>query len=159
MLAIDPLSWPGMNQAFLTSFGLTLLMVLAAFLYGRRRDPGARLTWGGAMLASVYLFAVFFLAFGVVPHQWLDHADKELGWRKDKLLLGPFDILKPDTQGGSFPITISYQEVRDVIVVLIHVVFIGLFIWFAAWWQKRGRAKPAPELEVSTYGRPLVRKA
>ena len=33
------------------------------------------------MLGSVYVFGVFFLAYGVVPHQWLTHADNELDWR------------------------------------------------------------------------------
>jgi hypothetical protein len=63
--------------------------------------------------------------------------------------------------GGSFnPITISYEAVRDVIVVVIHVVYIGLMIYLFSWWQKRGTAAaPAKELAVSTYGRPLVKKS
>lgn len=160
MLAIDPLSWPGMNQAFIFSVLLTLVMLLGVVLYGRRRPSGRPTTWGGAVFGAVYIFAALFIAFGVVPHQWIDHADKELGWRKDKLLYGPFDILKPQALGGQFPFTISYQEVRDIIVVVIHVVFIALFAWVAVWWQKRGaKAAAAPELQTSTYGRPLVKSS
>jgi hypothetical protein len=122
MLAIDVLEWPGMNQAFLFSFG----------------------TW--------------FLAFGIVPHQWIDHADKELGWRKDKLLFGPGDIFKSEAQGGSFPFDISYEALRDIIVVVIHAIFIGLMVWIFVWWQKRGKDEQK-QIETSTYGRPLVRKA
>jgi hypothetical protein len=99
-----------------------------------------------------------FLAFGVVPHQFLDHADKDLGWRKDKLLLGPFDILKPKAFGGNFPMTVSYEAVRDILAVVIHVYFIALMIFLFVWWQKRGE-RGAKEIEVSTYGRPLVKKS
>lgn len=158
MLAIKPLEWPGMNQAFLFSFAVTVAMGLAVIPYGKRRKVGKPVTWGEAMLGSVYVFFVWFLAFGVVPHQWIDHADKNLGWRKDKIIYGPFNLLQPDTYGGSFPITISYEALRDVIVVVIHVIFFAITIFIVSWWQKRG-AVQTKELEQSTYGRPLVRKS
>jgi hypothetical protein len=110
------------------------------------------------MLASTYIFGVLFLAFGIVPHQWIDHADKDLGWSRDKLLYGPGGILKPQSSGGWNPITLQYQAVRDIIVVVIHLVLIGMYMFLAVWWQKRGAVKPK-ELPTSTYGRPLVKKA
>ena len=110
------------------------------------------------MLASVYAFAVMFIAYGVVPDRWIQHSDKNLHWTKQKILYGPFDILQPKVYGGHFPFTLSYQEVRDVIVVLIHVFFFGLQIWIWSWWQKRGPKPVSTELETSTYGRPLVKK-
>ena len=99
-----------------------------------------------------------FLAFGVVPHQWIDHADKDLGWNRANVIYGPGDILKPEALGGSFPMTLQYEAVRDVVVVLIHVYFFGLLIFMWNWWQKRGQTAPK-EIETSTYGRPLVKKA
>lgn len=157
MLAIDVLKWPGMNQAFLFSFFLTTGLTLAVIPYGKRRAPGRPLSWGEAMIGAAYVFLILFLAFGVVPHQWIDHADKNLGWRKDKPLLGPGGILKSKAAGGSFPFDISYEAVRDIIVVVIHVIYVGLFIYIGSWWQKRGK-QAAKEIETSTYGRPLVRK-
>jgi hypothetical protein len=65
--------------------------------------------------------------------------------------------LKPKAFGGPFPFTMSYEAIRDIIVVVIHAVFIGLMIYLFNWWQKRGDVKPK-EVETSTYGRPLVRK-
>ncbi len=158
MLAIDILRWPGVNQAFLFSFVFTTVLSLVVVPVGKRRKFDRKATWGEAMLGAAYVFAVLFLAFGVVPHQFIDHADKELGWRKDKLVYGPFNILKSDTVGGSFPITISYEAVRDIIVVLIHVFYIGLMIYLFSWWQKRGEVKTI-EIVSSRYGRPLVKKS
>jgi hypothetical protein len=98
------------------------------------------------------------LAYGVVPHQWIDHADKNLGWRKDKILYGPFDILKPKALGGHFPFTLAYEAVRDIVAVAIYGVYIGVMVFLFIWWQKRGK-EAAKEIETSTYGRPLVRKS
>ena len=120
-LAIDVLKWPGVNVAFLFSFFLATGLALAAIPYSKRRPVGTPTSWGEAMFAAMYAFGTMFLAFGVVPHQWIDHADKNLGWTKAKIIYGPFDILKPQAFGGNFPFTLQYEAVRDIIVVLIHV--------------------------------------
>jgi hypothetical protein len=158
MIAIDVLKWPGMNQAFIVSFVAALVLSFAIIPYGKRRPVDAPFDWGQAVLASTYIFGVLFLAFGVVPHQWISHADKNLGWSRDKMLVGWGGILEPQSEGGWNPITLQYEAVRDTVVVLLHVVFFGVFIFLAVWWQKRGEVKPK-ELPVSTYGRPLVKKA
>lgn len=157
MIAIDPLEWPGMNQAFLTAMIASVVLALAVIPYGKRRPVGAPFSWGEAMIGGTYIFGLLFLMFGIAPHQWMDHADKDLGWSRDKLLFGPGGILKPESAGGWNPITLQYEAVRDIVVILIHVVFIALLMYLAIWWQKRGEVKPK-ELPTSTYGRPLVRK-
>lgn len=157
-LAINVLKWPGVNAAFIFSFVLATVLALAALPYAKRRPVGTPTSWGEAMLAATYTFGVLFIAFGVVPHQWIDHADKNLGWNKSKILYGPFDILKPKAFGGNFPFTMQYEAIRDIIVVVIHVYFFGLLMFLWSKWQKRGRV-PAKEIETSTYGRPLVKKA
>jgi hypothetical protein len=112
MIAIDILRWPGMNQAFIVSFVVTTGMALAVIPFGKRRKAGQPTTWGEAMVGAVYAFFVMFLAFGVVPHQFI-----------------------------------------------IHGIYIGLMIYLFVWWQKRDEKAAAKELETSTYGRPLARKA
>jgi hypothetical protein len=158
VLAVDILKWPGVNQAFLVSFFVTLVLILAVIPFGKRRAPGKPLSWGEALVAATYTFAVLFLAFGVVPHQWISHADADLNWATDKYVYGPFDLLKAQAQGGNFPFTISYQAVRDLIVVVLHVFYFALMLGLWAWWQKRGKVT-STEIETSTYGRPLVKKA
>ena len=158
MIAIDILEWPGMNTAFLASLIAATLLTLLAIPFGKRRPVGKPFSWGEAMLGATYAFGVMFLAFGVTPHQWIDHADKDLGWNRANVIYGPGDILKPEALGGSFPMTLQYEAVRDVVVVLIHVYFFGLLIFMWNWWQKRGQTT-IKEIETSTYGRPLVKKA
>lgn len=150
---------PGVNTAFIVSLIAATVLTLVAIPYGKRRPKGTPFSWGEAMLGSVYTFGVMFLAFGVVPHQWIDHADKNLGWDRTNIIYGPFDILKPDSLGGWNPITLQYEAVRDIIVVLIHVYFFGLLLFIWSWWQKRGDDAGQKEIETSTYGRPLVKKS
>ena len=158
VLAIDVLEWPGVNMAFLVSLIATTLLTLVAIPYGKRRPIGTPVSWGEAMLGATYAFGTLFLAFGVVPHQWIDHADKNLGWDRTRIVMGPWDILQPQSLGGWNPITLQYEAVRDIVVVVIHVYFFGLLIFIWQWWQKRGQATTTA-IETSTYGRPLVKKA
>ena len=160
-LAIDVLSWPGVNQALIFSLLLSTALALVAIPVAKRRPVGTPLTWGEAMVASVYAFGVMFVAFGVVPHQWVDHADKDLGWNRAKLLFGPFDIVKPQAFGGWFPMTLQYEALRDIVVVLIHVYYFALMIFLWVFWQNRGKraATASTAVVTSTYGRPLVKKA
>jgi hypothetical protein len=154
----NPLHWPGMNVAFLFSFFLSTIGALLVIPYSKRRPKGAPVSWGEAMLASVYVFGIMFIAFGVVPHQFIDHADKELGWSKNNVIFGPGDIFKPQAYGGWFPFTMSYEAVRDVVVIIIHLWYFGLLIWLWSVWQKRGTTKTGTEVATSTFGRPLVKK-
>jgi len=144
--------------AMLIGIALTALVIPIA----KRRPVGTPLTWGEAMVASVYTFFLFIWFYGIIPHLWLTWADNELNWRPDKLLFGPGDVIKPQAFGGWFPVTVSYQTIRDIIAVLIYVVFLGAQIALWVWWQKRDkRAAAASTVAVATsdYGRPLVRKS
>jgi hypothetical protein len=98
------------------------------------------------------VFFIAFLAYGVVPHQWLTWASNELNWRADRIVEGPGGIV------GKLPFTVTWQAIQDLIVVAIYGVMLGIHVGMWVWWQKRGQGKPK-EIETSPYGRPLVRKA
>jgi hypothetical protein len=167
--------------AFVFSLILSLGMVAVIVRTARNRPVGAPLTWGEAFLAGVFVFTLLFLAYGVVPHQFLAWADNELGWRSDKIgiPLGPlggmklfghhFSMLNGHLgvrRGLLFPkgvplpngyFIITAQVLRDIIAAGLYIVFLVAQIVAWLWWQKRDRVKQAqPEL-TSAYGRPLVR--
>ncbi len=158
LYASDITKLPGLNQAFLFSLFLAIGLTLLSIPYGKRRPKGTPLSWGESMIASFYVFGTMFIAYGVVPDRWIQHSDKNLKWSKQKLLWGPFDILRSKDHGGHFPFTVSYQEVRDIVVVVIYAFFFGLQVFIWIHWQKRGPKATSTELETSTYGRPLVKK-
>lgn len=133
--------------AFVIPTIITIVMVAGLVWYMRRRPVGAPLSWGEAMVASAYVFTLMFLAYGIVPNQWLLWADNELEWRPDRILI------------DTYPIKVTYLVLRDIIVVGIYVVMLAVNVALWAMWQNRGKKKEAaPALETSTFGRPLVKK-
>jgi hypothetical protein len=159
--------------AFLSSIVAVAIGIGIVVWVMRRRPVGAPLTWGEAMLAATFVFFLMFLAYGVVPHQWLNWADSELRWRPDRIgipagpLSGDFHWGPLQMQGHTFwpkgvPLpnghfVITAQTIRDIVATLIYVVFLGVQLLLWSMWQKRGQEKPA-ELPTSPYGRPLLRK-
>jgi len=143
--------------AFTLSVIVTVILTGAIMSYMKRRPVGTPVTWGEAMFGAMVVFFLMFWVYGVVPHQWLAWADNELNWRTDKLFVGPGGILKAQAEGGSFPFTITYVVIRDVIAVVIYGVAIGGNVALWAMWQNRGKVK-AKAPDVSTFGRPLVRE-
>ncbi len=144
----------------------TLALVAGIFLVfavGRRRPPGTPVTWGEAFVGGTFIFALFVLAYGIVPHQWLTFADNQLLWRPDKLMLGiSGDGVKLGDSvkelGGTGRIIVNAQAVRDMIAAGIYIVFLVIQVMLWSAWQKRGRK--APEVELSSrFGRPVMKKA
>jgi hypothetical protein len=137
--------------AFVASVLVSALLIGGVVYMMPRRPVGVPPTWGEAMVGAVYVFGTLFWVFGVVPHQWILWADSGLGWRPDKFLVGPGELL------GDLPFEIPYTALRDIVVVLIHVVYVVAWIKLWAAWQDRGKEAPAPEPVTSDYGRPLVK--
>lgn len=141
---------------------LVLMGLLVPFFWvAKNREPGAPLTWGEAMIAAVYVFFLFFWLYGVVPHEFLNWADSELGWRPDKKIIGPEASWAWWSFWKKIPITVHKQVIRDILAVHIYAVGLGGFIWAAAFWNDRAkkRAESTAVEKVSTYGRPLVAPA
>lgn len=164
--------------AFITSIVVTFLMIGAVVWEGKRRPVGAKLTWGEAMAAALFLFALLLMAYGVVPDRWLRFADSELKWRTDKIgiPMGPMGHFLHDTLGigsatnviaphgvkffGRGKIVISANTVENIISTIIYGVGIGFHIGLIVWWQRRGKKPQKAALEkTSAYGRPLVRSS
>jgi len=138
------------------SFLVALLGMAAVMAYGKHRPVGATLTWGEAIAAATFAFALMFWAYGVVPHQWLQWANNELRWTPSKKLFGPGNILK-----HQLPFLLDYEKIRDIVVVVIYGFFLTAHVAMWAMWQdrsKKAEAKKQRELAPSTYGRPLVKQ-
>jgi hypothetical protein len=156
--------------AFLASLLITGAMVAILVLVATRREPGRPLTWGEAFAAATFVFALLFMAYGVVPHHWLTWASNELGWRSDKLgiPIGPLQHLGLKNPVfadgikffGRGKLTITAAGVGDIVAMGIYGVFVGgQFLGWLAWQRRAQRRAEQPAIETSAYGRPLLRKA
>jgi hypothetical protein len=137
--------------AFVGSVLVSILLFGIGLLVMKRRPADKVSTWGECMVGAVFVFGTLFWIFGVVPHQWIQWADSELGWRSDRFLVGPGDVL------DNLPFVIPYSALRDIVVVMIHVVYVAAWIIVWSKWQNRGKVEPVEETVRSDYGRPLVK--
>ena len=148
--------------ALVTSIVVLVAMAVAVYAYARRRPVGTPVTWGEAMVGAVWVFFMSFLAYGVVPHQWLTLAENEWGFRADRILFGPGNIVQPISQGGWFPFDITYQALSDSVAALIYVVFlVGQIVMWLHWQNRDQRAEAkakAALAETSSFGRPLIKQ-
>ena len=145
--------------AFVVSFAIALLGIGAIVLYGRRRPVGAPLSWGEALAAATYVFALMFWAYGVVPHQWLVWANNELRWTPSKKIVtvGQWEIFNAPMP----PFTVDAEKLRDVVVVVIYGFYLTMHVALWMLWQNRGKRaeqRAQRELAPSSYGRPLVKQ-
>jgi hypothetical protein len=139
--------------AFIASLVATAVMMAILFWVAKRRDPKQPLTWAEAFLASVFVFTLMLVVYGIVPNQWLLWADNELNWRKDAFFFGENGI----QFFGRGRILIPKEVLRDIIASVIYVVALVAHVWIWLWWQKRGKAKPGSmETKESAFGRPLL---
>jgi hypothetical protein len=146
--------------AFFVSLVVTGIMCAITLYVAWRRPVDAPLTWGEAMVGASWFFMLMIMFFGIVPDQWIDWADNELGWKPNEFF---YDPATHDFLSQFIPFKISMQAMRDIIVVVIHIVFLALIPPAVIFWQKRGPARslgePSTEEPVSAYGRPLVRES
>ena len=144
--------------AFTLSVIVTLAGTAGILAYAKRRPPDAPHTWGEAMFGAMLVFFLLFMAYGVVPHQWLTWAENELAWRSDKFFIGWGGFLKPQPAGGWNPLTINYLHIEHLIAVLIYGIVLGGNIRLWKVWQERGKKSAETAPARSAFGRPLVRE-
>ena len=145
--------------ALVTSILVAVAMTAGVLAYAKRRPVGTPVTWGEAMLGATYVFFLAFLAYGVIPHQWLTLAENELSWRADRTVFGPGNILQPKSAGGWLPFDVTYRTISDSIAGAFYVVFLGAQIWLWGAWQGRDRsASKSTDIAKSAYGRPLIKQ-
>jgi len=168
--------------AFAASIFGGIVIVAVVLLVARRRPPGQPLTWGEAFVAACWVFFGMILAYGLIPHYWLNWADSGLAWRRDKvgIPLGPLGTywhgkaghalgFIPIDKGVAWPKGVTYfgrgrmlfnaEHVRDFVAANIYIGMLAAQFMLWAFWQKRGKvAKQRAEREAlttSAYGRPL----
>jgi hypothetical protein len=137
-------------------FLIGLIIILALM---RREKPDRPATWAECIAGAVGVFGMMTLAYGVIPHEWITFSDKYLQWDttvfvfrgNQKMLFFPWN----------WPFSFDKHNVRDIIVVAIYGIAIGLNAGLFVAWQKRGQEKPEEETATprrSRFGRPLRRR-
>jgi len=101
------------------------------------------------MVGAVFVFMYFVMMFGILPDQFIDYADNDLSWGNDRFLF---------TEASIMPFRMDYQKLRDIVIVIQHLVALTAIPLAAIFWQKRGE-RVVTSTATSDFGRPLVRES
>jgi hypothetical protein len=122
--------------AFVGSFAVSLVLIGAVLAYSKRRPAGSPVTWGEAMVASVFVFFCFFWAYGVVPQTWILYSANELKMSPDHIIIGHGGTL---LDGG--PVKFSLGGLADIITTVIYGFYLTASIALFIIWNKRGKTQ------------------
>jgi predicted membrane channel-forming protein YqfA (hemolysin III family) len=155
----DWLPWMRPAGRLIWSIALFVIGLIIIFVLMRRPKPERRATWAECIAGAVGVFAMMTLAYGVIPHEWITFSDKYLQWDTTQFVFrNNQDIFGLGIV--NWPFNMDKHNVRDIIVVLIYGIAIGLNVGLSVMWQKRGQEQPETEEapKTSRFGRPLRRR-
>src|SRR3954451_925099 len=141
-----------------------ILMLVPIFVALRRPKPDLPTTWAQAMAGAVYVFALFFLGFAIIPHEFITVSDKYWALSTDRFIIKSTTAV-PFAKSLNWPFSIDLQHgVRDLLVVVIYGVMLGGALTLFVLWQKRPtraevEAREPVEVGRSRLGRPLKAQA
>ncbi|HEY7439553.1 MAG TPA: hypothetical protein VIC35_09165 [Acidimicrobiia bacterium] len=141
---------------------LLVVLLIPVLVILRRPKADEPPTWAQSMGAAVYVFAMFLLAYAVIPSAWLTYADSYIQWDTSKYIFKSTSAI-PFMTAWNWPFSFNAQALRDIVAVTIYGIFIGLNLFLFSKWQKRptqteaAEAKPV-EVGRSRFGRPLKAK-
>jgi hypothetical protein len=150
--------WTSGGRFFTACFAMAIGLAILFWLMSRPKSEKPA-TWAQAMAGTTGTFALFFLAYGVIPSEFIIWGNSywELGDRSWFIVKSSRDI---PLLGIHWPFSITFSVLEDLIVVLIYLFFFGLNLYVFSAWQKRGTKQQEETAEGvptrrSRFGRPL----
>ena len=155
----DWLPWMRPAGRLLWAVGLLVIGLIIIMVLMRRPKSERPATWAQCMAGAVGTFAMFALAYAIVPHEWITFADKYLQWGTTKFLVRSGQ----EVLFLKFPFDINMKAISDIITVGIYGAVLTLNAVLFVLWQKRGDTKEEAAADAppkkSRFGRPLRRQS
>jgi len=116
----------------------------AAWVIHKPKKSSEPATWAQTVLGAMFVWFMFALGYGVIPHEWLTFGNSYLNFDSSSY------VIKYSQWAHNLPpFAITRDKVVDAVAALIYVIVLGLNIYFFAAWQKRKVAEPASASETS----------
>ena len=125
----------------------TIGLLAAGYVIHKPKKSNEPSTWAQVVIGSMFVWFMFALGYGVIPHEWLTFGNSYLNFDSSSYLLHRNRIV---------PFAITRDKAVDVVASVIYVVVLGLNIYFFAAWQKRKVAEPATESETAEAEGPIT---
>jgi hypothetical protein len=118
----------------------TIGLIAAALVIRRPKRTAEPATWAAVALGAMFVWFMFALGYGVIPHEWLTFGNSYLNFDSSSFL-----IHRGQWASNLPPFDITRDKVVDSGAALIYVVVLVLNVGFFAAWQKRKVAEPVAE--------------
>jgi hypothetical protein len=126
-----------------------IVVIFAMTRIPKRSDEPA--TWAATVVGAMVVWALMILAYGTIPHEWLNFASSYLNFNKAR-----FIVEEGQLPGNMPPFDIPTSAFVDAVAAGMYIVFIGLNIYLFSAWQKRKVAAPASEVEGEAPSEPTT---
>lgn len=137
--------------------GHSLLMIASRTPRDADRGP----TWAECFAGAFGVFALLTVAYAIVPSEWLTFANANLEWGESSKFVWQSNEKILGFLPVNYPFNLDFPAVRDIVVTVIYVAFLGLNLKLWVMWQKRHEIAAAPAADDATparrsrFGRPL----
>jgi len=146
---------PWLRKAARLIYGIVLFtigLVAAALVIRMPKKSNEPATWAQTMLGAMFVWFMFALGYGVIPHEWLTFGNSYLNFDSSSFL-----VHRSQLAHNLPPFDITRDKVIDTGAAIIYVIVLGLNIAFFSAWQKRKVAEPAAEgADETTDGGPIT---
>jgi hypothetical protein len=141
---------PWMRKAARLLYAIVLFaigLVAAAGVIRTPKRSNESPTWAQCVIGAMFVWAMFALGYGVIPHEWLTFGNSYLNFDSSSFLLHKNRIL---------PFDITRDKFLDAVAAVIYVIVLGLNVAFFAAWQKRKVAEPVTDEQAAADAGPIT---
>ena len=126
-------------------------LAAAAYVIRTPKRTSEPATWAQTILGAMFVWFMFALGYGVIPHEWLTFANSYLNFDSSTFLVHRGQLVH-----NLPPFDITRDKVADSVAAVIYVIVLGLNIAFFAAWQKRKVAEPAEGAGADETAAPIT---
>jgi len=101
-------------------------------------------TWAMTVVGAMFVWFMFALGYGVIPHEWLTFGNSYLNFDSSSYL-----IHRSQWAHNLPPFDITRDKVVDAVAAVIYVIVLGINIALFSAWQKRKVAEPGTTDETA----------
>src|SRR4051812_32041144 len=125
----------------------TIGIIIAVIAIKRPKKTDEPATWVASFLGAMYVWAMFALGYGVIPHEWLNFGTAYLNFDSSSFALHKNSIV---------PFDVTRDKIVDAGAAGIYVVVLVLNVALFAMWQKRKVAEPVTASDEPTTEVPIT---
>ncbi len=104
-------------------------------------------TWAQCVIGAMFVWFMFALGYGVIPHEWLTFGNSYLNFDS-----ASFVVHRGQWASDLPPFDVTRDKLIDIGATVIYGVVLTLNVRFFAAWQKRKVAEPATEVAEPAAG-------